>query len=268
MKLNTARIALSASLVLGTAMLAVSANGQNVDREAQYSSVLQQIANKKLAIAQRQAYLATQQSQIDSLKSQIESVPAIKESIRPMVIEMTAEMEKAINTDLPFRDQERTGRLEDLKIDISDATVGESVIFRKAITMYDIETNYGNSVGTYTGPNPVKPGGRLEACEKDLRSVSCAFTDDLSAAMAGGAKLEDLVKEGSLYDGNYIHFGRLAFLYLEVDSSEGYRYNKASRAWEEVSSGEIIGLRRAVRVARGESAAGVVKAPVMLDPAP
>jgi len=267
-KLNTARIALCASLLIGTGISSIVAQAQNADREAKYSALLQQIADTKLVIAQKEAYLASQQSQIDSLRSQLKTVPDVKQSVRPIVGQMVAEIEKVINSDVPFLPEERFARLDDLKADLSDASIGESVIYRKAITLYDIETNYGNSVGSYTGINPVNPKGRLKACQESLTSTACAFTEDLQGALAAGATLEDLAREGDLNDGNFIYFGRLALLYLEVDSSEGYRYDKASKTWEELSQGEILGVRRSVRIARGESAAGVVTAPINVDPAP
>jgi len=267
-KLNTARIALCASLLLTTGFSSNAATAQNADKEAQYAALLQQIADTKLVIAQKEAYLATQQSEIDSLKSQIDTIPAVKESIRPIVVKMTAEIEKEMNNDLPFRSEKRFARLDDLKEDLSNAEVGESAIFRKAITLYDVETGYGNSVGSYTGNNPVEPGGRLAACQASLTTTACAFTDDLTAAVAAGATLEGLAKEGALNDGNFIHFGRLAFLYLEIDSSEGYRFDKESGSWTKLSQGEIIGVRKSVRIARGESAAGVLTAPIAVNPAP
>jgi len=261
-KLNNARIAFCASLLIGTGLGSVIATAQSTDNEAKYSALLQQIEDTKLVIAQKEAFLATQQSQIDNLKSQIENIPAVKESIRPIATQMAAEIEKEINKDLPFRAQERFERLDDLKEALADKEAGDSVVYRKAITIYDVEANYGNTVGSYTGNNPVKPGGRLEACKSDLESTACSFTDDLTDALKAGATLDDLAKQGSINDGNYIHFGRLAFLYLEVDSSEGYRYDKGSKSWTELSQGEIIGVRKSVRIARGESAAGVLTAPI------
>jgi len=267
-KLNTARIALCASLVIGTALSSFVASAQDANSEAEYAALLKQIADTKLVIAQKETYLATQQSQIDTLKTQLEAIPAVKESIRPIVTEMTAEIEKVINNDLPFLAEERFARLDDLKADLADGNIGESVLYRKAITMYDIEANYGNSVGSYTGNSPVKPRSRLQACEANPNTTACSLTDDLKEALEAGATLEALAREGGLDDGNYIHFGRLAFLYLQIDSSEGYRYDNESKEWVELSQGEILGLRRSVRIARGESAAGVLTAPIALDPAP
>ncbi|MEP1229767.1 MAG: DUF3450 family protein [Litorimonas sp.] len=244
------------------------ASAQDTDLEARYSALLQQIADTKMVIAQKEAYIGSQQAQIDSLSSQIEFVPGIKESVRPIVTQMTAEIEKVIKNDLPFLADERYARLDDLKADLADATIGESVLYRKAMTLYDIETNYGNTVGSYTGNNPVNPRSRLQACQESLSTTACAFTEDLTAVLNSGATLENLANEGDLNDGNYIHFGRLAFLYLQVDSSEGFRYDKESQSWEPLSQGEILGVRRSVRIARGESAAGVLTAPILVDPAP
>jgi len=267
-KLNTARIVFCASLLLGTASQSFVASAQDTAKEAQYSALLQQIADTKMVIAQKEAYLGSQQSQIDSLKSQIEVIPGVKESVRPIVTQMAAEIEKVIKSDLPFLAEERLNRLEDLKADLADPTIGESVLYRKAMTLYDVETNYGNTVGSYTGNNPVNARSRLRACEANLGSTACAFTEDLTEALEAGATLEKLANEGSLNDGNYIHFGRLAFLYLQVDSSEGFRYDQDNQSWEPLTSGEILGVRRSVRIARGESAAGVLTAPVAVDPAP
>ena len=269
MKLKSAHIILCASLMMGAAASSITAFAQS-QSEAQYSALLQQIADTRLVIAQKRAYLNSQKGQINSLRAQIDAIPALKKSVRPIATNMAAEIEKLINSDLPFLPAERLNRLDDLKADLADANVGESQIYRKAVNIYDIEANYGNSVGSYTGNAPDGLGlkSRLESCKENSKSNACSLSEDLEDAIAAGATFEALAEQGDLHDGNYIHFGRLALLYLHIDSSAGYRYDKESKGWEKLSQSEIIGLRRSVRIARGESAAGVVTAPILVNPAP
>jgi len=254
----------SAALMMGAGGLAVTASAQDADAKAErYSAVLEQIANAKLSITQKQAYVANQKAQIESLRSQINGLPAEKEKIRPIVTEMVAAIEKQMQQDLPFRQTERFNRLDKLKEDLANPEVGESALFRQAITIFDIEVGYGNSVGSYTGDNPINPGGRLAACKANSEATKCALTKDQTEALEKGATIDDLAD--SLLDGNYIHFGRLSLGYLDLDSSEGYLYNKETKAWDKLSSGDILGIRKAIRISRGESAPGTVRGPVDMD---
>lgn len=251
----------TAAIFLGVSVISTVAEAQEMtEREKSYSATLQKIADQKLAIAQKQAYIANQENTISSMRSQLETLPETKESIRPIVMEMTAEIEKIILSDIPFRQVERLNRLDDLKESLADPAIGESVLFRKAMTLYDVEANYGNTVGSYSGESPKNAGVRYRACEKNKNSAKCSLTDDHKEKLEAGATLVDL--KDTLPDGNFIHFGRLSLVYLELDSSEGYRYNKDTNDWDRLEGGEIIGIRRAVRIARGESAPGVVRGPV------
>ena len=78
-----------------------------------------------------------------------------------------------------------------------------------------------------------------------------------------GASIQDLKSE--LMDGAYLHYGRLSFVYLEFDSSEAWRYDLDGKNWVELSGSDVLDVRRAVRIARGQSAPGVLSAPVHLE---
>jgi len=142
---------------------------------------------------------------------------------------------------------------------------------RKALNIYGIEVGYGNSVSAYVGNNPKTPGTRFAACEADESSKACGLTTDHKKKMGydaegnptgNGATVSDLKDE--LMDGAYLHYGRLALVYLEFDSSEAWRYDNEAKDWVELSGGDVLEVRRAVRIARGQSAPGVVAAPVNL----
>jgi len=202
-----------------------TAHAQDADAAvAEYMAVLEQIQNVKIRTMQREVMLGQQKSNMEDLRTQIESVPATKGEVRRIVTEMVAEIEKVIESDLPFREDERSARMEKMRSLLADDATSDVELYRRAMTLYDVEANYGYTISAYAGDHPSNPG-------------------------------------------NYVHFGRLSFIYLDFDSREGFRWSKESDGWEPLAAGDILNARRSVRVARGESAPSVVTAPVKIQAA-
>lgn len=268
--LTARQLALSAAACLGVALCAglnvYSAQAQDatVSASDQYSAILQEIADRRTTLAQREFYVQQQEAEIASLTSRIESASEAdaSEELLPIVREMVAEIEKVMVADLPFRVERRFALLDDLRADLQSDDVLVSDAYRRAMDLYGQEVNYGLQVGSYTGqnPKPERQGQRYRACLEDIKSAVCDLNKEQNEALKNGAEIEDL--EAQLYDGNYIHFGRLALLYLERDSSEGYRYNQASGEWDQLSNSELLSLRQNVRIARGESAIATMTTPI------
>ena len=258
-----------ALMVSASSVSVVSA--QESDAGDQYAALLQQIADVKLATAQKEIYLNTQKQKIESIRAQIAGIPATTATIDPLLSKMAASIEDEINKDYPFRVAERFARLDDFRETLSDpeATPGQKM--RKALNIYSIEVGYGNTVSAYVGDNPKTPGTRFAACEADESSKACGLTDDHKKKMGydedgkptgNGASVADLKEE--LKDGVYLHYGRLALVYLEFDSSQAWRYDKEAKDWEQLAGADVLEVRRAVRIARGQSAPGVLAAPISL----
>lgn len=267
MKLSTARITFCVGLLASSAFgMAGLAHAQddtsNVDA---FASVLEQIENVKIATAQREVMLQSQNDQIESLQQQIATVPATKDSVRGIVTKMTAEIEKVIQSDLPFLKEERFNRLDSLRAKMDEKDASDADLFRRALTLYDAEVNYGYTIAAYTGDHPLTPGRRLAACQEDTSSSVCNLSTDQQKQLDNGASLDAFAD--TIKDGNYVHFGRMSYMYLDLDSREGFRWSKESNGWEPLASGDILNARRAVRIARGESAPGVVTAPIKVQAA-
>lgn len=260
----------------GAAALAISAavvsqsTAQDADAGDQYAAILQQIENVKLETAQKEVYIKTQEEKIASLKAQMAGIPATSATVEPLLQKMAVSIENEINSDYPFKPVERFARLDDFRETLADKEASPGQKMRKALNIYGIEVGYGNMVAAYVGNNPKTPSTRYAACEADESSKACGLTEDHKKKMGyidgkptgNGASVSDLKSE--LMDGAYLHYGRLALVYLEFDSSEAWRYDKEAKDWVELSGSDIIGVRRSVRIARGQSAPGVVAAPVML----
>lgn len=262
MKLMPARIVLCFGLLVSTP-IGVSSFAQAQDADAavdKFAGVLNQIQNVKLATAQREIMAAEQKAEIAELRSQIKAVPGTKGAVRGIVTKMVAEIEKVIESDLPFRKEERFARLDRLRALLGEEGTLDSDLYRRALTLYDIEANYGYTISAYTGDHPTSPGRRLAACKESVDSAICNLSKDQQKQLAAGSTVDDI--SDSIKDGNYVHFGRLSFIYLDLDSREGLRWSKESKGWEPLSSGDILNARKSVRIARGESAPGVVTAPI------
>lgn len=259
-KTPVARKAIAKSVLIAAVIAGACGTSYAQDAADQYAAILQEISDKELIIAQREAYIGTQEKRIAALNAQLASVDATKATVKPMLAKMATAIEGELNSDIPFKVAERFNRLDDFKEALADPEAGPGEQMRKALNIYDIEVGYGNSVSAYPGNHPKNPGTRYAACEADATSNGCSLTDDMEDKMKAGATISDLKSE--LMDGNYLHYGRMALVYLQFDSSEAWRWDKEAKDWAEMSGGDVLNVRRAVRIARGESATGVVTAPV------
>ncbi len=267
MKITTARIALCVGFMASAQVaLTGAAFAQDADVKAkEFVGVLDQIQNVKLSTAQRQVMINSQKSEIQNLRDQIKVVPETKKSIREIVTRMTAEIEKIIESDIPFLKAERYDRLNALRTQLADPKTSDADLFRRALTIYDIEANYGYVISAYTGDHPLTPGRRLAACQEDADSATCNLSKDQKKLLDSGKTVENI--KSTIADGNFVHFGRMSLIYLDLDSAEGLRWSQEAKAWEPLPSRDILNARRAVRIARGESAPGVVTAPIKMQAA-
>lgn len=272
--LSARQLGISTAACLGVILSAgygglANAQDQAVTPSVEYQAVLQEISDRRANIALREFYLQQQQETIDSMTARIAQTTetSASDELLPVVREMVAQLEKVMVADLPFRVERRFGLLDDLRDDLQGEGVLVSDVYRRAMELYGLEAAYGLQVGSYTGLSPIteRQGNRYAACQEDMESPVCDLSKEQNNALDNGAELEDLREQ--LYDGNYIHFGRLALLYLERDSSEGYRYNQATNSWDSLSGSELLGLRQNVRIARGESAIGTMAAPIRIGEA-
>lgn len=252
------------SILVGAA--SITAFAQDSDVETTYANLLEQIANVQSSTDQKRMFLQTQENQIASLREQIATVGEVKESVRPLVTKMAAEMEKEIVSDIPFNIAERYARLDRLKEDLANADSSIPSLFRQSMNILDTEVVAGSSIASYNGGHPKTPGLRLAACDEDITSLRCDLPKAIKDALPKDAtKIEAETLRENVYDGYYVHFGRMSMIYLQHDSSEGWRWDRDANDWVEMGGSDVLDARRAVRIARGESAPNVVLAPVRVS---
>ncbi len=189
----------------------------------EYRAVLQQKDNIELFVAQQDIFRASQESEIASLRRQLGTVEQIKQGMSPMMLKMAYKLEDSIRADLPFRLNERLARIDNVKSVLGNPNVSPAEQYRLVLNAYKNEVSYGLGIDSYEGAHPTRPGNVV----------------------------------------NFVQFGRTAFVYITKDESEIAIYNLGSKSWDTLEGADAIQLRQAIRIAKGESAPGLVFAPVL-----
>ena len=189
----------------------------------EYRAVLQQKDNIELFVAQQDIFRASQESEIASLRRQLGTVEQIKQGMSPMMLKMAAKLEDSIRADLPFRINERLSRVNSLKNILGSPNISPAEQYRQVLKAYENEVKYGLGIDSYEGAHPTRPGNIV----------------------------------------NFVQFGRTAFVYITKDESEIAIYNLGEKRWDTLEGADAIQIRQAIRIAKGESAPGLVFAPVL-----
>jgi len=221
--LSTAKASTAASAASQQRVEQADDAADNMIRE--YRAVLQQKDNIALFVDQQDIYLESQKAELASLRKQLGTVEQIKQGMVPMMLRMAAALEDTIKSDMPFRMEERLARVERIKDVLSDPDVSPAEQYRQVLNGFKIEVTYGQSMDSYDGAHPTRPGNVV----------------------------------------SFLRFGRTALIYMTKDESEIARYNIETGSWDPISSGEAIALRQAIRVANGESAPDILFAPVTVS---
>ena len=248
-----ARVKALAATGLATVILVPSAFAQTSGNEVAYSDLLQAIAAQKVSLAQQQLFVSQQGVKIASLNSQIDGLDAWKADIVPMLGKMATSITGQVNSDYPFEMDRRIPRLQSLESTLNDPAAAVGDKYRKALNVYKLEVNYGQSLEAKKGNHPITPTIRVgdERYEVD---------ED------GNFKLDKNKQKIEKFDGSYLRYGRLAYVYLQADSTQAMRFDLGAKEWVDLPKKNIADIRRAVKMASGEAAPNVVKVPLFPNP--
>ena len=261
------------SLVLasGVALCAAPAGAQDAQTQGtetasdEYARILQQINDTELNIARREVMLARQGEGIAALQEQIARLPNAETEITPILTRFAAGMEQSIESDIPFQLGERFERLSSFQelLGNADASLGEKMA--RALSLANIEATYGYEIESYEGDHPVQDQARrrYRACVEDIESAACALTDGLREQLDAGASLPQLDTE--ILDGDFVRYGRLSMAYVDKGTSDVLVWDAAANEWRAARGSEVAGIRRNLRVARGEAAPDVIEVPVVVS---
>lgn len=91
--------------------------------------------------------LSQQQSELAALQAQSADLDKAGQDLMPLMLRMTDSLEQFVDLDLPFLKQERQQRVAALKQNLGDAQLSVGEKFRRILEAYQIEIDYGRSLG-------------------------------------------------------------------------------------------------------------------------
>lgn len=191
----------------------------------EYRGVIVQIETLKVYNAQLRKLIRAQKQEMTRLEEQIDYVTLVERRIMPLVQEMIDSLRVFVAADVPFLAAERKDRVERLQALMIDSTVTTSERYRQTLAALEIENEYGRKVGTYQADMDVEGDGIVQTV-------------------------------------NFLHVGRVAFIFQTKDKEDSYVWDQAGQEWVELSSSSNGPVYDAIQMARGFVQSDVVELPI------
>lgn len=196
---------------------------QSQELLVEYRTVVDQTENLKIYNDYLETLVQDQQRSIDSLQSQIDSIEETKQGIVPLMFRMIDSLEEFIQLDVPINLDERMARVDRLRDVMGNSNVTVSEQFRQVIEAYQIENEYGVRIQAYQGT---------------------------------------LETQGTEVTVDFFNLGRTALLALSLDQTKAWSWNNDTRSWDELGSEYLDSVVTAVRMARNQVPADLIKLPI------
>lgn len=189
----------------------------------EYLMTRQQTDRTRVYNNQMEKLIRSQNEEMQSIRDQMEEIEQTEREIMPLMIRMIDALEQFVKLDIPFRYDERIGRVERLRemMDRSDVTISEK--YRQIMEAYQNETEYARTIGAYRG--------EVERGEKTL-SV------------------------------DFFRVGRILLAYQTLDREETGFWNKNTGEWEKLGSEYRDAIKKGIQIARKQAARDILKLPV------
>lgn len=112
-----------------------------------YRSALWQSQQLEVYAQQLEELASRQEAERESLSRQLAEIERTERELLPLMLRMVQGLEQIVAEDLPFLQQERRERIEGVKRSMSDPGVTNGDRFRRILEAYQIEAEYGRTLG-------------------------------------------------------------------------------------------------------------------------
>ena len=167
--------------------------------------------------------IAAQQRQLERLKLDIENVSGLQRAMQPLMEDMLAALGDIVNADIPFNIDERQDRVARLNKVMGDPDVSAAQRYRLIVEAYQIENEYGRTIGAYEGS--IDDGGTLRT-------------------------------------GEFLRVGRIALMFKTADDSTLKIWDKDQNGWVNLNKSYLPDVRLGLRMAKEQTAPGLLPVPV------
>ncbi|MEM7283423.1 MAG: DUF3450 domain-containing protein [Pseudomonadota bacterium] len=189
----------------------------------QYKTVLKETDGLVVYNRLLQRQIDDQNEQIAQLEASIDEITVIERQIMPLMVRMIDGLDEFVGLDVPFLEEERKGRVNNLRdlLDRADVSVAEK--FRKVMEAYQIENDYGRTIEKYNGTIPGDAG--------DI-------------------------------DVEFLRVGRVALIYQTGDRSNTGAWDQAERKWQPLDGSYNTPVRNGIQIADKKKAPDLVTLPI------
>jgi hypothetical protein len=190
---------------------------------AEYRATLQSTRSLEVYNRQLESLIASQDKEVESLNRQIDRVTEVGREIMPLMLRMIDSLEEFVELDVPFLEEERRDRVQQLRdmMDRADVTISEK--YRRLLESYQIEYDYGRNIEAYSGE--LEEGG-------ETRTV------------------------------DFLRIGRLALLYQTLDGQESGVWHPGERRWQKLGDQYRASVSEGIRMARKQVAPDLIRIPL------
>lgn len=167
--------------------------------------------------------IVAQQRQMERLALDLENVSGLQRGMQPLMEDMLATLGDLVEADLPFMIDERRERVARLNKVMSDPNMSAAQRYRLIVEAYQIELEYGRTIGQSEG------------------------------------SIDD---NGTLRSGEFLRVGRVALMFKTADDSVLKIWDRDQRAWVDLSKSYTPDVRLGLRMAKEQTAPGLLPVPV------
>lgn len=164
-----------------------------------------------------------QERAIARIKVDIENVAGLQRAVTPLMEDMLDRLAQIVEADVPFNLEERRERVERLEGVMADPDVSVAQRYRLIVEAYQIENEYGRTIGTYSG------------------------------------SIDD---NGEQRAGEFLRVGRLALIFKTGDDSVLKIWDTDARGWVDLPKSYLPDVRLGLRMAKEQTAPALLPVPV------
>lgn len=117
----------------------------------QYRQILREIEGLEVYNTLLERQIARQEEQKGTVRASIDQVVVIQRQIVPLMDRMIAGLDQFVSLDVPFLEEERRTRVENLQRTLERQDVSVAEKFRRVMEAYQIENEYGRTIENYKG---------------------------------------------------------------------------------------------------------------------
>ena len=191
----------------------------------EFKQVNKQIESLRVYNSQLERQVSSQNKMMSELEESIANATVIERGITPLMISMLASLEDFIALDMPFKRDQRLAAIEELSVNLDSARFSAAEKFRQILEVYDIESDYSQSLETYRA-------------------------------------MIDINANGSEVEVDVLRIGRVALAYQTKDKSQTGAWNKGSGSWQTLGSEYRRPVDQGIRIAKKLSPQDVIEMPI------